>query len=193
MRLLVGFALLAAEVHYVPPRDVPEVGSTGVLLVAGKEGWEGFARRVADSLASWGYGVWGIEPGADLGAAETRATRDTGRKLMLAGWAEGASAAILAAARPEARGRYPGLILIGARPSEEARAALARVAVPLVILHWENDVAEAKKMAAGAGEPKRLVLLQGRDRHFEGAQTLFKDALRDAVLWVGEQYDSIVT
>lgn len=106
-------------------------GSAGrpcVLFAPGDGGWRGFAVTLAETVASWGYDVYGLDTKEYLERFTGRTTLSEndvmndirviadvvrgGRRVALIGWSEGAGLMTLAAAAPS-KATYTGLITMG--------------------------------------------------------------------------------
>ncbi|HVX67036.1 MAG TPA: alpha/beta hydrolase [Bryobacteraceae bacterium] len=121
------------EVYYLPARNLPTGPAPPAILFApGDGGWRGLAVEIAETMASWGHPVFGIDTKRYLesftqGKAtlnEKQITDDmaeVGRwaiqglpgKLIFVGWSEGAGLGVLALGAPENRLLYQGLIAVG--------------------------------------------------------------------------------
>lgn len=102
-----------------------------VLFAPGDGGWRGFAVAIAQTIAGWGYDVYGLDTKRYLESFTGRSTlkesevmRDfrqmaewalggANERVLLAGWSEGAGLALLGAAGPDGTKPFSGLIAIG--------------------------------------------------------------------------------
>jgi alpha-beta hydrolase superfamily lysophospholipase len=113
--------------------DAPGSGDTcrNVLFLPGDGGWRGFAIVIAQTMASWGYKVYGWDTKRYL-EGFTGTTPLTEYQVMtdfhhvgewiqqtcpqpvtLVGWSEGAGLCLLAAASRENKAMFNGLIVLG--------------------------------------------------------------------------------
>ncbi len=117
------------DVYFYP---APAGGSKGTVLFApGDGGWRGFGITMAETIAGWGYNVYGLdtkrylesfttskskltEPDvmADFRVIAGRVARGPSDKVILAGWSEGAGLMLLAAAAGDKK-LYRGVVAIG--------------------------------------------------------------------------------
>lgn len=188
----------AWTVEYIRAMNIPAAANTGVLFLASASDWQTFARQTADAISSFGYNVFRIDPAAspapaDITALARWSAGRTGRKLMLGAWGKGASPAILAAAQPETSEWCPGLVLIAAAPDRVAAAALVRVSIPLLLIQSQTAEQAANRLAAAAGNPKRVIIVPGRNDNFEGGQAILFESLKSGLAWVGEHSVSLRT
>jgi dienelactone hydrolase len=102
-----------------------------VLFMPGVGGWRGWAITVAQTMASWGYDVYGVDTKIYLDGfsgkgrlTEADVTNDlrelaawtTGgsrNRVILVGWSEGAGLGVLAASAADSRKTFAGLITFG--------------------------------------------------------------------------------
>ncbi len=121
------------DVYYLPARNLPKgAPNTGIVFAPGDGGWRGFATEVADTMASWGHDVYGIDTKrylesfttgkpaldeklimADMGRLGKWALQGLSRKLIFVGWSEGAALGVLALVPPDNKKLYRGLAVIG--------------------------------------------------------------------------------
>jgi uncharacterized protein len=175
--------------YYWPPQSA---GEDVILFFHGQSGNRYTAARMAAPLAGGGgllvasYRGYGDNPGEPNEAglyADARAFLALARKLAPAsrvyvfGFSLGGAAALHVAAEEE----VAGVVLLGAFAALEDvtprmargmlpdrfdnRAAIARVAEPILILHWTGDevvpFAQAKALQAAAPQRMRLLRLEG--------------------------------
>jgi len=135
-----------------------------------------------------------------------------GQRVTLVGWSEGAGLCLLAAAAPENKAIFQGLITIGLgeanvlgwrwvddltyltgkdpkEPMFYSSSFLSRVSpLPLLMIQSSQDeyvsVRASQGLFAEAKEPKRYVLTEAHNHHFEGNTELFFKVLRDGLEWV---------
>ncbi len=105
--------------------------AVSVLFIPGDGGWRGMAVKMAQSIAPWGYDVYGLDTKKYLEAFNRRPEKLTvdqmsadlagfARKLgrgrsgvIIVGWSQGACMAVLAAARNETRPYIKGIVTLG--------------------------------------------------------------------------------
>jgi pimeloyl-ACP methyl ester carboxylesterase len=122
-----------------------------VLFAPGDGGWRGFVITVAESLASSGYEVYGLDtrhylqsftgpaelkPGeiaADFREIAGWIRQSSTQRVLLVGWSEGAGLALAAASDPQNKDLFEGLIAIGATEQN------------VLAWHWSDVVAELRK------------------------------------------------
>ncbi len=102
-----------------------------MLFAPGDGGWRGFAITIAETAASWGYDVYGLDTKpylesftgkttleeaqvmSDFREIAAWMTQGSSQRVTLVGWSEGAGLCLLAAAAEENRKTFSGLITIG--------------------------------------------------------------------------------
>jgi dienelactone hydrolase len=119
------------ELHYfasIIPTNGP---APRVLFAPGDGGWRGFAITMAESIASWGYDVYGLDTKRylesfsgktalkeadvmeDFRLLAQRLGGPKGQRITLLGWSEGAGLCLLAAAAPQNHSSFDGLVSVG--------------------------------------------------------------------------------
>jgi dienelactone hydrolase len=101
-----------------------------VLFLPGDGGWRGFAITIAQTIASWGYDVCGLDTkqylenftgkttltdkdvAADILQVAHSFSGGTSRVIVV-GWSEGAGLCLLAAAAPQGKQQLSGLVTLG--------------------------------------------------------------------------------
>jgi dienelactone hydrolase len=149
----------------------------------------------------------------DMAALGRWSLQGLSRKLIFVGWSEGAGLGVLALATPENRDLYQGLAAVGLPeraemgwrwadnvtyitkkdPDEPMFAVgplLAAIApAPFFLLQSTGDEYTppevAKRLFAGAREPKRLEFIDARNHRFDGNHDGFYKALREGITWLG--------
>ena len=119
----------ALEIAVLPAQSTP-LGQD-VLFLPGVGGWRGWAITIAETMASWGYDVYGVDTKQyldtftaaggltvadvtnDLRALADATTGKSGRRVSLVGWSEGAGLAVLGAAGERGKTAFAGLITFG--------------------------------------------------------------------------------
>jgi len=119
------------DVYFYPAMGEPRSPNRKILFAPGDGGWRGFAVTIAETMASWGYEVYGLDTKRYLESftgkttlKETEAmgdfrqiaewmTQGAGEQVTLVGWSEGAGLCLLAAASEENKKIFNGLISIG--------------------------------------------------------------------------------
>ncbi len=110
----------------------PSVSRGPVLFLTGDGGWRGFAIDIAETAASWGYRVCGMdtkrylesftvggrrlkesEAAGDVRAVAAQVAGRPGQKVTILGWSEGADLGVLAASASEARSVFRGVVVLG--------------------------------------------------------------------------------
>ncbi|HVZ59869.1 MAG TPA: AcvB/VirJ family lysyl-phosphatidylglycerol hydrolase [Terriglobales bacterium] len=137
-------------VYWVPAKGAKRLGP--VLYLPGDGGWHGLAIKMADTMASWGYDVYGVDTRRylmSLGGNSPLADKDIAgdlRQLMefsnggshakfaVTGWSEGAGLCLVLAASPESQAKVRGVIGIGV-PEKNIRA-----------LKWSDLLAQIRKV-----------------------------------------------
>ena len=117
------------EIYYVPARGTP-LNET-VLFVPGVGGWRGWAVTIAETMASWGYDVFGVDTKTYLDGfsgsgtlTEAEVTNDmceladwaangSGKRVTFVGWSEGAGLGVLGAAGVASKKTFAGVITFG--------------------------------------------------------------------------------
>jgi dienelactone hydrolase len=117
------------EIYYLPASGTPLHQS--VLFVPGVGGWRGWAVTIAETMASWGYDVYGVDTKTYLDSfsgrgtlTEAEVTNDMceladwaangfGTRVTFVGWSEGAGLGVLGAAGVASKSTFAGLITFG--------------------------------------------------------------------------------
>jgi len=218
------------DVYFYPAqggaKDAPKV-----LFLCGNGGWEGVAPDIAAETAKAGYDVYGFDTKnylesftTDAGALkEADVQRDMaevarwmrtrwGERVTLAGQSTGAGLAALAAAPPESKELFKGVVVFGlsdknelgwrtrddityitgADPDEPMFSAsdyMGKVApLPLCMIQSSGDqfVAreEAEGLFAAAQQPKLYKVVQADNHVFDGNTVGFYETLREGLAWV---------
>ncbi len=201
-----------------------------VLFIPGDGGWRGRAVEMAQNIAGLGYDVYGLDTkryltgftGGDKGLTVDEMTSDMAEiekhlgavqaRIVIVGWSQGASMAVLAAARPETKKYLKGIVTIGlpeygvlgwtwkdtlasaakrepAEPRFYAKNFLPGTApIPFFAIHGTQDdytpPATAKEMFALAGGPKQFRLVDGANHRFDGHLDEFYRLLAEALRWL---------
>ena len=134
-------------------------------------------------------------------------------RALLVGVSEGAGLSVLAAADPALHARVTGVVALGLpdlnelgwrfrdsliyltkktpdEPTFSARDVVSRVSpLPLAAIHSRHDefvaVPEVEDILRAAREPKRLWLLDASDHRFSDGGAQLRQALAEAVAWIG--------
>lgn len=201
-----------------------------VLFAPGDGGWRGWAITLAQQMASWGYDVYGFDTKTYLTSftgktplKETDVMSDfrqiaqwvnkgSNERLTLLGWSEGAGLAVLAAACPENKRTFNGLITLGlgdenvlawtwrdnltyltkgkpSGPAFHVSGYMSRIApLPYQMIQASQDefvsFDEAKQLATAAREPKRISVIQANNHRFDGNVGEFYRTLREGLQWM---------
>jgi fermentation-respiration switch protein FrsA (DUF1100 family) len=118
-----------------------------VIFMPGDGGWKGWAITVGETMASWGYDVYGLDTKTYLDSftkhgslTEADVARDvcaianwtTGGagsgRVSLVGWSEGAGLSVLAAAGSDGKSALAGLVTVGL-PDEN-----------VITWHWSDNL-----------------------------------------------------
>jgi dienelactone hydrolase len=129
-KLAVDIRGQSQEVYYYASAVKPPVGR--ILFAPGDGGWRGFALTLAETAASWGYEVYGLDTkrylesfttskGAlrpedvmtDMRMLAEKLRRSSGDRFVFAGWSEGAGLAVLAGGPEENKKTFRGIVAIG--------------------------------------------------------------------------------
>lgn len=121
----------AQDIYYYPAQGALKPPAPKILFAPGDGGWRGFAVTIAETVAAWGYDVYGVDTKRYLESFTGRTTLqeaevigDFGRigdwvragaaeRVLLVGWSEGAGLCLLAAAGEDNKRRFGGLVTIG--------------------------------------------------------------------------------
>jgi fermentation-respiration switch protein FrsA (DUF1100 family) len=119
----------AQEIYFYPATGTRL--NRKILFAPGDGGWRGFAVTIAQTMASWGYDVYGLNTKRYLMSFTGKTTlRETdvmndfrqlahwmgageSERITLVGWSEGAGLCLLAAASRENKTIFNGLIAVG--------------------------------------------------------------------------------
>jgi fermentation-respiration switch protein FrsA (DUF1100 family) len=140
------------------------------------------------------------------------AARGSGKKVMLVGVSEGAGLSVLAATNPLTKPLLAGVVGLGLpdlnelgwrwrdaliyvthgvprEPSFSTAAIVQRVSpIALATIHSTQDefvpLAEVQRILAGAGEPKKLWVVNASDHRFSDSLPEFGRCLLEALDWV---------
>ena len=79
--------------------------------------------------------------------------------------------------------------LLGFQPTEHifsvAEALKSAAGIPVLIVHGEKDSSSAAPvLAAHAGDPKKLLTIEGANHHFSGREEQLRKALVEGIEWV---------
>lgn len=216
------------EVYYYPAASKPPRGK--ILFAPGDGGWRGFAVEIAQEASSWGYDVYGFDTKhylesftgktmlseadvmKDMRSVASAICSDAGERVIFIGWSEGAGLGVLAAAGPENKTTFHGLVAIGLgdtnvlgwrwadnityvtkqlpnEPAFSARKYLPDIApLSLFMIHSSKDeytpAKDAQKLFEAARQPKRLSVIEAQNHRFVGNHEEFFRVLREAVEWV---------
>ena len=117
------------EIYYLKAAGTPLHRT--VFYAPGIGGWEGWAITVAETMASWGYDVYGLDTKIYLDSftgkttlTQADVTRDmrelgdwaskgSGAPVTFVGWSEGAGLGVLGTASADSRKTFVGLITFG--------------------------------------------------------------------------------
>jgi dienelactone hydrolase len=217
------------ELHHHPPTATPL--NRRVLFVPGVGGWRGWAITIAETMASWGYDVQGLDTKVYLDGFTGKTqlteadimndfreladwmTHRSAERVTLVGWSEGAGLGVLAAAAERNKSAFDGfaafglgdenaiawhwadnltsLVKIPNEPTFRASDHMARISpLPFFMIQSSHDqytpLDEAKSLFAQARDPKRFVLVEGRNHRFDGNQDEFFRTLREGLQWIHE-------
>jgi len=132
------------DLYYLPARGTPL--HHRVIFVPGVGGWKGWAITVGETMASWGYDVYGLDTKTYLDRftkhgqlTEVDVARDvctianwttggSGGRVSLVGWSEGAGLGVLAAAGSDSKKALSGLITFGLADEN------------VIAWHWSDDL-----------------------------------------------------
>ncbi len=157
-----------------------------MLFLPGDRGWAGKALEMGETMASWGFDVYGVDTNVYLMSFTDRSGTLTEpqvvddilsladrlaprRPVLLAGWSEGAGLAALAASGQADHSRYAGVVVFGLAD----RNVLAwRWKDELAILTETaaNEPAFSAKQRLAAISPVPLAMLRSTGDQFVGAQ-----------------------
>ena len=220
------------DVYFYPAQGGVQ-NAPKVLFLCGDGGWEGLALDTAAETAKAGYDVYGFDTKhylesftTDAGTLqESDVQRDLAQvarwmqtrwreRITLVGQSEGAGLAVLAAAAPDNRAVFNGVVtfglsdtaelgwrlrddvtyVTGADPDEpmfNANDYMPKVTpLPLCMIQSSADQfiakEEAEELFAAAQQPKQYKVVQAQDHGFGGnAEGLFQ-ALREGLAWVNQ-------
>lgn len=217
----------AQDIYFYPSIGTPR-GS--VLFVPGDGGWRGFAVEIAQVVSRAGYDVYGLDDNVYLESftgtttlSETDVMRDfndiakwidQGRsaRISLVGWSEGAGLCLLAAASPEGKNLFSGLITMGLpesnvlgwrtlddltwltkrtpnEPLFQSKDYIRRVApLRLWMLQSTKDeyvpLDKSKELFAAAAEPKKFSAIDATSHRFDGNQKELYRLLEEGLQWL---------
>lgn len=142
-------------------------------------------------------------------------TNRSGERVTLVGWSEGAGLGVLGAASERNKSVFEGFVGFGLgdenaiawhwsdnltslvkkanEPTFKASDYMTRIApLPFFMIRSSHDqytpLDEAKRLFALAHEPKRFVLVEGRNHRFDGNQDEFFRTLREGLRWINETH-----
>lgn len=220
------------EIYYYPA--VGSGSRAKVLFAPGDGGWRGFAVEIAEHLQRFGYDVYGLDTrhylqsftgGAVLSPRDIASDfrqisnwiRQGGKeRVLLAGWSEGAGLGLAAAADPQSKTAFDGMLAIGLtennilawrwsdtwaeiakrlpnEPTFPSSLYIGQVApLPLFMIasaHDEYITPEATRaLYALAQEPKRLAVIDAADHKFGGNTDAFFRTLQEGLAWIAQQH-----
>ena len=132
------------EIHYHPAKGTSL--NHKILFVPGDGGWRGWAVTIGETMASWGYDVYGLDTKIYLdGFTSTTPltesdvmhdfrqmaewmTNRSGEKVTLVGWSEGAGLCVLGAAGDGNKKIFTGLVTFGLGDEN------------VLAWHWSNNL-----------------------------------------------------
>jgi uncharacterized protein len=132
------------EIHYYPARGTPL--NREVLFAPGDGGWRGWAVTIGETMATWGYDVYGFDTKTYLDGftsttrlTESDVTNDlreiaewmtnrSGEKVTLVGWSAGAGLCVLGAAANGNTKIFDGLVAFGLGDEN------------VLAWHWSNNI-----------------------------------------------------
>ena len=220
------------DVYFYPAQGAP-ANAPKVLLLCGDGGWEGLSLTIAAEMAKSGYDVYGFDTkrylesfttrGATLKDHDVQQDRQLVGKwirtrwrerITLVGQSEGAGLAVLAAASPDNRDLFSGVITIGlSRTAElgwtlrddityvthaDPNEPMAQVTdyltkiTPLPICMIQSSVdevvsqQEAESLFGAAQQPKLSEIVPARNHGFGGNLAGLSQALREGLAWVNQ-------
>lgn len=220
----------AQEIYFYPATGTRV--NRKILFAPGDGGWRGFAVIIAQTMASWGYDVYGLDTKRYLMSFTGKTTlketdvmndfrqlaqwitRGESERITLVGWSEGAGLCVLAAASPENKNIFNGLIAIGLTESNilgwrwiddlsyitkkdpnepkflTADYLPAVSPLPLLMLQSSRDEyispEAGKRLFSVAKEPKRFQVIEARNHRFDGNTDGFFKALREGLEWINK-------
>jgi pimeloyl-ACP methyl ester carboxylesterase len=218
------------ELHYFAATTESSAPAPRILFSPGDGGWRGFAIVMAENLAASGYDVYGLDTRRyllsftgktalkesevmdDFRVLAQRLGGPKGERITLLGWSEGAGLCLLAAAAPQNRAVFNGLISVGIsetsllawhwtdslvsisglepkEPAFRSEDYLKQVSpLPVYMIHSTHDdyvtLNAAKKMFAAAADPKRFDMIEAQNHRFDGNQEAFFNSLRKGLQWI---------
>jgi pimeloyl-ACP methyl ester carboxylesterase len=119
------------DIYYVAGSGVRAPDKPIVLFVPGDGGWRGFAVTMAQTIASWGYDVYGLDTRRYLESSNRETvlneadviadfhqiagwiTSGQRRNISLVGWSEGAGLCVLAASAETNKQTFKGVVTLG--------------------------------------------------------------------------------
>lgn len=219
------------DVYYYAAKQTPSLGK--VLFFPGDGGWHGFAITIAEKLQASGYDVYGVdtrrylqsftgtkvletsEIGRDLEQLAEWARQGSQARVLLLGWSEGAGLCLAAAADPEHRSAFQGLVAIGMteynirafhwsdlvaqvtkqlpkEPTFKSADFMDKVSpLPLAMIVSTGDeyvsLEATRQLFAAAREPKRLVVIDAENHKFGGKTDEFFRTLNESLTWIQQQ------
>jgi dienelactone hydrolase len=132
------------DLYYLPARGTSL--HQNVIFMPGDGGWKGWAITVGETMASWGYDVYGLDTktylerftahgqltdadvARDVCTMAHWTTGGSGARVSLVGWSEGAGLSVLAAAGGDEKKALAGLVTLGL-PDEN-----------VISWHWSDNL-----------------------------------------------------
>lgn len=215
------------EIHFIPAAGLRGAAHPAVLFLPGDRGWAGKAVDMARTMASWGFDVYGLDTNRYLSSftgrtilTEQQIVEDLltlsrrlapDRRVLLAGWSEGAGLVALAASAGDRESKYAGVVVFGlsdknvlawrwkdnlsiltqSEPNEPTFSVKSRLAsispVPIAMLRATKDqyvtAEEAKELYEAAQEPKMYIEVPASNHRFDGNDEGFYRELKGAFEW----------
>ena len=207
-------------------------GGTPIIVSSGDGGWIHVGPAAAEFLAARGFFVVGFDvraylagftsgkvtlraedtPG-DYRALAEFASQGTGKKPILVGVSAGAGLSVLAAADPQAKTAFAGVVAVGLpartelgwrwrdsviylthgvpnEPTFGAAELVGKVApLPLAAIHSSHDEFlspdELQKLMQGAHPPSKVWIVAAADHRFSDNVAEFDRRLVEAIDWIG--------
>ncbi|HYR89686.1 MAG TPA: AcvB/VirJ family lysyl-phosphatidylglycerol hydrolase [Terriglobia bacterium] len=134
VRIAANIRGVPQDLYYCAPVAPRVAGDSRVLFAPGDGGWRGFAITIAQTMASWGYDVYGLDTNRYLSsftrhdsvltendvmsdfaqfAAFIKERDGNGKRVHLIGWSEGAGLSVLAGSSDQNKNLFVDVIAIG--------------------------------------------------------------------------------
>ncbi len=182
--------------HYPSAGGNP--GNGKLILASGDGGWRGFEKKMARTMASWGYDVYGLntrqylkdfthksalsetQAAEDFGVIATAVSGTGGGRVTMMGWSAGAALAVLAGARQQNKNLLEGVVAVSLPKQGELGWRWTNTFAFLPFVKWGGPFFSCVDYVPQIAPLPLLLIQSSRDRWVpdEDRKELFQVAIR---------------